>query len=44
MDFLRLYTVEEDLEASFTDLSASVKRRWFSSQNEHVEDLWAQCH
>ena len=39
MDFLRLYTVEEDLQASLTDFSVSVKRRFFSSQNEHVEDL-----
>lgn len=39
MDFLRLYAVEEDVQASLTGLSVSVKRRCFSSQNEHVEDL-----
>lgn len=44
MDFLRLYTVEEDVQASPTDFSVSVKSQCFSSQNEHVEVLWAQYH
>lgn len=39
MDFLRLYAVEEDFQASLAGLSVPVKRRCFSSQNEHVEDL-----
>lgn len=39
MNFLRLYTIEEDLQASLTNLSVSVKRRCFSSQNEYVKDL-----
>lgn len=41
MDFLRLYTVEGDPQASLTFCQS---RKCFSSQNERIEDLWAQWH